>query len=71
MKTSWEHSENAVRAHLWVAIISSLIVAKIKADNKSPYPITEVATSIVIASVLIGESAFSVSCTKRAKSIDR
>ena len=71
MKTSWGYSENAVRTHLWVAIISSLITVKIKADYKSPYPITEVATSIVIASVQIGERTFPVSCTKRAKSIDR
>lgn len=51
MKTSWEHSENAVRTHLWVAIFSSLIIAKIKADYKSPYSITEVATLIRISAL--------------------
>ena len=71
VKNLWGYSENAVHTHLWVAIIAYLIIVKIKADYKSPYPITEVATSIVIASVLIGERTFPVSCTKRAKSIDR
>ena len=39
-------SENAVRIHLWVAVIAYLIIAKIKVDYKSPYSITEVATTI-------------------------
>ena len=51
MKTLWGYSENAVRTHLWVAIIAYLIVAKIKADCKSPYSITEVATLIRISAL--------------------
>ena len=46
LKTLWGYSENAARTHLWVAIIAYLIIAKIKADYKSPYSITEVATLI-------------------------
>ena len=45
------YSENAVRTHLWVAIIAYLIIAKIKADYKSPYSITEVATLIRISTL--------------------
>ncbi|WP_308271419.1 transposase [Prevotella sp.] len=33
------YSENAVRTHLWVAIIAYLIIAKIKADYKSHFSI--------------------------------
>lgn len=33
----------------WVAIIAYLLIAKIKADYKSPYSITEVATLIRIS----------------------
>ena len=51
VKTLWGYSENAVRTHLWVAIIAYLIVAKIKADCKSPYSITEVATLIRISAL--------------------
>ena len=47
----WGYSENAVRTHLWVAIIAYLIIAKIKADYKSPYSITEVATLIRISAL--------------------
>lgn len=46
VKTLWGYSENAVRTHLWIAIIAYLIIARIKADYKSPYSITEVATLI-------------------------
>ena len=42
MKTLWGYSENAVKVHLWAAIITYLTVARIKADYKSPYSITEV-----------------------------
>ena len=49
VKTLWGYSENAVRTHLWVAIIAYLLVAKIKADNNSPYSITEVATLIRVS----------------------
>ena len=36
---------------LWVAIIAYLLIAKIKADYKSPYSITEVATLIRISTL--------------------
>ena len=49
VKTLWGYSENAVRTHLWVAVIAYLIIARIKADYKSPYSITEVATLIRIS----------------------
>ena len=51
MKTLWGYSENAVRTHLWVAIIAYLIIAKIKADYHSPYSITEVATPLRISAL--------------------
>jgi hypothetical protein len=51
VKTLWGYSENAVKVHLWNAIISYLIVARIKADCKSPYSITEVATLIRISAL--------------------
>lgn len=36
---------------LWVAIIAYLLIAKIKANYKSPYSITEVATLIRISTL--------------------
>lgn len=33
VKTLWGFSENAVKIHLWTAIISYLTIARIKADN--------------------------------------
>lgn len=51
VKTLWGYSENAVRTHLWIAIIAYLIIARIKADYKSPYSITEVATLIRISAL--------------------
>ena len=51
MKTLWGYSENAVKVHLWAAIITYLTVARIKADYKSPYSITEVATLIRISAM--------------------
>ena len=51
VKTLWGYSENAVRTHLWVAIIAYLIIARIKAYCKSPYSITEVATLIRISAL--------------------
>ena len=51
VKTLWGYSENAVRVHLWVAIIAYLIMARIKADNKSPYTITEIATLIRVSAM--------------------
>ena len=51
VKTLWGYSENAVRIHLWVAVIAYLLVARIKADNKSPYTIREVATLIRVSAL--------------------
>ena len=35
-------SENAVKIHLWTAIITYLLLARVKAIYKSPYSITEI-----------------------------
>ena len=51
MKNLWGFSENAVKVHLWTAIISYLTVARIKAEYNSPYSITEVATLIKISAL--------------------
>lgn len=51
VKTLWGYSENAVKIHLWDAIISYLTVARIKVDCNSPYSITEVATLIRISAL--------------------
>ena len=51
VKSLWGYSENAVKVHLWTAIISYLTVARIKADNNSPYSITEVATLLRISAL--------------------
>ncbi len=51
VKNLWGFSENAVKVHLWTAIISYLTVARIKADFNSPYTITEVATLIRISAL--------------------
>lgn len=51
IKTLWGYSENAVKVHLWAAIISYLIVARIKTEYNSPYSITEVATLIRISAL--------------------
>ena len=51
VKHMWGYSENAIRTHLWIAIISYLLIAKIKADLQTPYSITEVAR-------ILGVSAF-------------
>ena len=51
VKTLWGFSENAVKIHLWTAIISYLTVARIKADHESLYSITEVATLIRISAL--------------------
>ena len=67
VKNLWGYSENAVRTHLWVAIITYLLIAKIKAYYSSPYSITEVATLIRISALektslaeLLGKSHNSV-----------
>ena len=53
IKSFWGHTENAVKTHLWTAICTYLIVARIKASiNGCPYTISEVAT-------LLGVSALS------------
>ncbi|WP_036882158.1 transposase [Prevotella nigrescens] len=49
VKTLWGFSKNAVSTHLWVAIITYLLIAKMKHEYKSPYSITEVATLIRIS----------------------
>ena len=51
VKNLWGYSENAVKVHLWTAIISYLTVARIKAEYNSPYSITEVATLIRISAL--------------------
>ena len=51
IKAMWGYSENAVRTHLWVAIIAYLLIAKIKKDYESPYSITEVATLIRVSAL--------------------
>lgn len=51
VKTLWGYSENAVKIHLWTAIIAYLTMARIKNDYKSPYSITEVATLIRISAL--------------------
>lgn len=52
VKNLWGYAENAVKVHLWTAIISYLTMARIKADYNSPYSITEVATLIRIAAMV-------------------
>lgn len=39
-------SENAVKIYLWTAIITYLLLARVKALYKSPYSITEIATLV-------------------------
>lgn len=42
IKTLWGHSENAVNIHIWVAICTYLIVAKVKYALKSSFSIYEI-----------------------------
>jgi hypothetical protein len=42
IKTLWGHSENAVKIHIWIAISTYLIVAKIKKDINSSLSIYEI-----------------------------
>ena len=51
IKSLWGYSENVLKTHLWVAICTYLLLAKIKADTKSPYTITEVATLIRVSAL--------------------
>ena len=41
-------SENAVKTHLWIAIIAYLLLARVKALYKSPYLITEIGTLVKV-----------------------
>ena len=51
VKTLWGYSENAVKTHLWVAMIAYLIIARLKATFKSPYTITEIATLVRLSAL--------------------
>lgn len=51
VKRMWGYSENAVRTHLWIAIISYLLMAKIKAELQTPYSITEVARILGVSAL--------------------
>ena len=51
VKRMWGYSENAVRIHLWIAIISYLLMAKIKAELQTPYSITEVARILGVSAL--------------------
>ena len=51
IKHLWGYSENAVKTYLWVAICAYLILARIKADYKSDYTITEIATLISVSAL--------------------
>ncbi|MBO7647284.1 MAG: transposase, partial [Bacteroidales bacterium] len=42
---------NAVKIHLWVAIIAYLLIARAKVSCNSPYSITEVATLIRVSAL--------------------
>lgn len=53
IKAFWGHSENAVKTHLWIAICTYLIVARVKASVKDcPYTITEVATLLSVSALM-------------------
>lgn len=51
VKTLWGYTENAVKTHLWMAICTYLVVARIKATYKSPYTITECATLLSVSAL--------------------
>lgn len=51
VKRMWGYSENAVRIHLWIAIISYLLMAKIKAELQTQYSITEVARILGVSAL--------------------
>lgn len=51
VKRMWGYSENAVRIHLWIAIISYLLMAKIKANLQTEYSITEVARILGVSAL--------------------
>lgn len=41
-------SENAVKTHLWIAIIAYLLLARVKSLYDSPYSITEIGTLVKV-----------------------
>lgn len=51
VKRMWGYSENAVQIHLWTAIISYLLMAKIKANLQTEYSITEVARILGVSAL--------------------
>ena len=51
VKTLWGYSKNAVRTHLRVSVIAYLLIAKIKADYKCPYSISELATLVRVSAL--------------------
>lgn len=51
IKMLWGYSENAVKTHLWVAICTYLILARIKKELKSQYSITEIATLVSVSAL--------------------
>lgn len=51
IKHLWGCSVNAVRTHLWVAICSYLLLARVKAIYNSPYSITEIATLVSVSAL--------------------
>ena len=51
IKHLWGYAENAVKTHLWVAICSYLVLAIIKAEYKSDYSITELATLVSVSAL--------------------
>ena len=76
VKTLWGYSENAVRTHLWAAVIAYLIKAKIKVVCNSSYSITEVATLIRVSALertslreLLNKPSSSVNLNQSVKEI--
>lgn len=74
IKSLWGYSENAVKTHLWVAIIAYLLLARIKAEMKTSYSITEVATLIRVSALertdlrdLLTETLYSNSSNQNVK----
>jgi len=51
IKHLWGYSENAVKTHLWVAICAYLVLALVKAEYKSDYSITEIATLVSVSAL--------------------
>lgn len=51
VKTLWGYTENAVKTHLWMAICTYLVVARIKAAYRSTYTITECATLLSVSAL--------------------